>query len=165
MHGAELIEYVEKELEKGKTQNFKNVIQEFDDNLHVPFLLQITAPILVFMVDNSTPTVQQAAIDELGAYGDEDTIGRFVLSHQNDDIKILGLRALEKIAKHNKKRGKNLDWNDYIDYMVSDDLALIAKIKKKLKSKNFVKESTVEVVMPLLIAKEEKLNPNPNLAK
>ena len=157
----ELLEYIEKELEKGKTQNLKNVIEEFDDNLHIPFLLQIAAPVFVFIIDNSTPSIQKAAIDELGAYGDEDSIGRFILSHQSDEIRILGIRALERIAKHDKKRGKQLDWNEYIDYMIGDDFSLIAKIKKKLNSKNFVKESTVEVVMPILIAKEEKLNPSP----
>lgn len=157
----ELLDYVEKELEKGKAQNYKNVITEFDDNLHVPFLLQIAAPIFVYIIDNSTPSVQQAAVDELGVYGDEDSIGRFVLAHQDDDIKILGIRALEKIAKHEKKRGRQLDWNEYIDYMIGDDTALITKIKKKLKSKNFVKAPTIEAVMSILIAKEEKLNPKP----
>ncbi len=154
----ELLDYVEKELTKGKAQNFKNIIKEFDDNLHVPFLLQIAAPILVFIIDNSTSTVQQAAVDELGAYGDEDSIGRFVLAHQDDDIKILGVRALEKIAKHQQKRGKKLDWNDYIEYMVGNDLSLISKLKKKINSKNFVKESTRDQILPILELKEEKLS-------
>lgn len=155
---SELLDYVEKELKKGKAQNYKNIIKEFDDNIHIPFLLQIAAPILVFLVDNSTPSIQQAAIDELGVYGDEDSIGRFILSHQNDEIRILGIRALEKIAKYNKKRGKKLDWNEYIEYMVGDDITIIPKIKKKLKSKNFAKESTINEILPILESKEEKFS-------
>lgn len=155
----ELLSYVEGQLAIGKKKNFLNIIKEFDDNLHIPFLLQVAAPILVYLVDNSTSTVQKAAIDELGVYGDEDSVGRFILAHQDDNVKILGLRALEKIAKHEQKRGKKLNWSEFVVYMVGDDVKLIGKIKKKLKTKNFLKESTTETLLPILEANEEKLTP------
>jgi hypothetical protein len=153
----ELLDYIEKELSIGKNTNFKNIIQEFDDNLHVPFLLQIAAPIFIFIMENAPPTIQKAAIDELGTYGDEDSIGRFVLAHQNNEIRILGLRALEKIAKHEQKRGKKLNWSEYLDYMIVNDLDLLKKIKESVKAKNFLKAITVKEIMPILDLKESKM--------
>ena len=155
----ELLEYLEKQLSLGKTKNFMNIIEEFDDNLHVPFLLQIAAPIFIFIVDNSTSTVQKAAIDELGVYGDEDSVGRFILAHQDENVRILGLRALEKIAKHWRKQGKKLEWPEFIDYLVGDDVELITKIRKKIKVKGFLQESTIEIIVQILETKEEKLVP------
>lgn len=153
----ELLDFVEKELSIGKNKNFKNIIDEFDYNLHIPFLLQIAAPILIYIVEHASITVQNAAIDELGAYGDEDSLGRFILAHENLNIRIQGLRALEKIAKHEQKRGRKLDWNDYLDYIIDDDLVNINAIKKKIKSKNFLKKNTLEELEPLLSIKEEEL--------
>lgn len=153
----ELLAYVEKQLTTGKRKNYKNIIDEFDDNLHVPFLLQIAAPVFIFIVENSPATVQKAAIDELGNYGDEDSLGRFILAHENQNIRIYGLRALERIAKYEKKQGRKLDWNEYLDYIIGDDPVLILKMKKKIKSRNFLKKTTVEELTPLLTMKEEKL--------
>ena len=153
----ELLGYVENQLNLGKTKNHLNIVKEFDDNLHVPFLLQVAAPILIYLVDNSSISIQQAAIDELGVYGDEDSIGRFILAHQDSNVRILGLRALEKIAKHQQKRGNKLDWYEYLDYMVGDDESLVKTIKKKIKTKNFLKKSTIDTILPILDKKEEAL--------
>lgn len=153
----EMLPFVEQELNLGKGKNFKNIIKEFDDNLHVPFLLQFAAPILIYIIDNSTISIQQDAIDELGVYGDEDSLGRYILANQNQEIRILGLRALEKIAKYEQKRGKKLNWKEFIDYIIEDDLEIVLMIKKKIKTKGFLKQSTIDSIMPILDELEEKL--------
>ncbi len=155
----EMLPFIEQELKLGKIRNFKNIIKEFDDNLHVPFLLQVVAPILIYIIDNSKIAIQQDAIDELGVYGDEDSLGRYILANQDREVRILGLRALEKIAKYEQKRGKKLDWKDFIDYMVEDDLEMVLMIKKKIKTNGFLQESTKDSIMPILVEIEEKLSP------
>jgi len=157
----ELLEYVESQLAKNKTTNFKNVLEEFHENLHIPFLLQVAAPIFIYILNHSAnKTIKMASVDELGEFGDLDDVGRYVLSHPEDDIKIFGLRALEKIEKHHKKQGKKFNWVEYLDFIINDDLEVIKNINKSLKIKYFLKPKTVEKLKPIIDVKEKKLNKN-----
>ena len=41
--------------------------------------------------------------------------------------------------------------------MVGDDESLVKTIKKKIKTKNFLKKSTIDTILPILDKKEEAL--------
>ena len=148
--------YIERNLNKKAAKSYNAVINEITDNQHIPFLLSIGAPILIYLIEEGSKTTKRAAIDALGSYGALDDIGRFVLSNFDVSIRILGIRALQKIEKHAKKRGIPFVWAEFMDIIIDSDLEVIKQIELEL-PKLGLKPETRAVVEKILGKRRDKL--------
>jgi hypothetical protein len=164
----EFLPFIEEQLSISGKKNYKLILKEFLDNLHTPFLLQIGAPIFIFLLEleGDYRELKIQSIDALGDFGDLEDVGRYVLSNSDSEIQVLGLRALEKIAKHYKKRGKIFNWMEYLDYLISDNLEVCAKVIEDLDKPDFLKESTALIIKPIIehihnkLIEEEEIESN-----
>lgn len=152
-----IITYIESKLRSKTAKTYNLIIKEILDNQHIPFLLSFGGPIFVYLIEKGTPAIKKSSIDALGTYGALDDIGRFVISNFDSSIQILGLRALEKIEKHSKKRGLPFVWAEFVDIIINNDLEMIEKIEKKIKEKTFLKPETVQIIKKITTKRRAKL--------
>lgn len=156
----ELIPFIEEQIAKDSQEAQMKILKEFEDNNHIPFLLQVGAPFFVlFATEEEEPKLQQRAVDLLGTFGAIDDLGRYVLAHQDPEVRVMGLRALERIAKHYRKRKKTLDWGEYLEYMVGEELETAKLALEKMSEEGFLKSTTVEEIKPLIEEWVVKLSP------
>lgn len=146
----EFLPFVEKQLKLSNIENFEAILKEFIDNLHTPFLLQIGSPIFTFLVRQENEEIQQLAIDAYGEFGALDDLGRYVLANLSPKIQVMGLRALEKIAKQYKKIKKEFNWTEYINYILGDRKNILDLLGDALGKPGFLTMPTIEILKPIL---------------
>jgi hypothetical protein len=148
--------FIEENLALESAKSYILVVKEFLDNQHIPFLLSMGAPVFIYLLEQGSISVKKAVVDALGTYGALDDIGRFVLSNYDINTRILGVRSLEKIEKHSKKRGLPFVWAEFIDIIIDNDLKNLRKLERSL-PKLGIKPETRIIIRKILGKRKVKL--------
>lgn len=151
-----VLPFIEENLGQESAKSLRLVIKELLDNQHIPFLLLLGSPIFIYLIEQCDYiSIRKAAIDALGTYGALDDIGRYVLCNSDLQIRILGIRALEKIEKHSKKRGLSFVWAEFIDLILDRDLKDLKKLEREL-PKLRIKMETRIIIKKILSKRKAK---------